>query len=94
MTQIIVTAVLKSKEGYEEQLLAELKKVQKGSTEEAGCIQYTIHQSIEDQTFVLYEIWKDLQAVEIHNETVHYQEYRKNTADLVAAKTIYRLKEL
>lgn len=94
MTQIIVTAVLKSKEGYEEQLLAELKKVQNGSKEEVGCIQYIIHQSIEDQTFVLYEIWKDLEAVEIHNQTEHYQEYRHNTADLIAAKTVYKLKEL
>lgn len=45
--QQIITAILKPKEGFEEQLLFELKKIQKGSRKEVGCIKYDVHQGVE-----------------------------------------------
>ncbi|MCA0150768.1 antibiotic biosynthesis monooxygenase [Rossellomorea vietnamensis] len=40
-----------------------LSEVQAASKEEAGCIKYDLYQS-EDQTFVLYEVWKDEEVLE------------------------------
>ncbi|MED1470004.1 putative quinol monooxygenase [Bacillus salipaludis] len=57
----------------------------------AGCIKYDWHQS-EDQTFVLYEVWKDEEALEHHIQSAHYQEYRNNIADLVSTREVYKLK--
>lgn len=90
MEHIVITAVLKPKEGLQGQLLSELKKVQAASREEAGCIKYDLHQS-EDQTFVLYEVWKDEEALEHHIQSAHYQEYRNNIADLVSTREVYKL---
>jgi quinol monooxygenase YgiN len=94
MEPIIITAILKSKESFEEQLLSELKKVQMASREEVGCIKYDVHQSIEDRTFVLYEVWKDNEAIDSHIQSKHYQEYRENITEMVSTRVVYKLKTI
>lgn len=94
MEPIIITAVFKPKENVEDQLLMELKKVQKASREEAGCLKYDLHQSIDDHTFVFHEAWKDKDALDSHIQSKHYQEYRENTADLVSTREVYKLKTI
>lgn len=94
MEPIIITAILKPKENFEDQLLMELKKVQKASREEAGCINYDLHQSIDDNTFVLHEAWKDKDALDAHIQANHYQEYRENIADIVSVREVYKLKTI
>lgn len=91
MEHIVIAAVLKPKEGLQGQLLSKLKKVQVASREEASCIKYDLHQS-EDQTFVLYEVWKDEETLEYHIQSAYYQEYRNNIADLVSNREVYKLK--
>jgi quinol monooxygenase YgiN len=94
MEPIIITAILKPKEGFQEQLLSELKKVQAASREEAGCIKYNLHQSVGDYTFVLYEVWKDNEAVEHHIQSSHYKEYRDNISDIVSTREVYKMKTI
>ena len=94
MESIVITAILKPKEGFGEQLLSELKKVQVASKQEVGCIKYSLHHSVEANTFVLYEVWKDNEAIEGHVNSSHYQEYRKNIADIVATREVYKMKEI
>lgn len=92
MESIVITAILKPKENMADQLLAELNKVLEASRAEAGCLNYVLHQSIEDDTFVLHETWKDKGALESHVDSQHYQEYRTNTADLVEKREVFKLK--
>lgn len=92
MEPIVITAILKPKENMEERLMAELIKVQEASQAEAGCLNYVLHQSIEDDTFVLHETWKDQDALQSHIESLHYQEYRTNIADLISKREVFKLK--
>jgi quinol monooxygenase YgiN len=94
METIVITAILKPKEGFEQQLLSELKKVQVSSRQEAGCINYNLHQSVEDQTFVLYEVWENPAAMDHHIQSSHYQEYRENITDIVSSREVYKLKAI
>ncbi|WP_236015638.1 putative quinol monooxygenase [Planococcus soli] len=94
MEPIIITAILKPKENMADRLLVELNKVQEASQAEAGCINYVLHQSIEDDTFVLHETWKDQDALQSHIESLHYLEYRANIADLVSEREVYKLKAI
>ncbi|MDR4945432.1 putative quinol monooxygenase [Neobacillus cucumis] len=91
MGSIIVNAILKPKEGFEEQLLSELKEVQAASKQEKGCINYKLHKSIEDNTFVLYEEWENNEAIENHIKSNHYQIYRENISDIVLTREIHKL---
>ncbi|HSP22612.1 MAG TPA: putative quinol monooxygenase [Planococcus sp. (in: firmicutes)] len=94
MEPIVITAILKPKENMAGPLLAELNKVLEASRAEAGCLNYVLHQSIEDDTFVLHETWKDKGALESHVGSPHYEEYRKNTADLVSKREVFKLKTI
>lgn len=94
MEPIVITAIMKPKENMEAQLLTELNKVQEASRKEAGCLHYVLHQSIEDDTFVLHETYKDQDALQSHIDSAHYQEYRQNTADLLAKREVFKLKAL
>ncbi|ANU26270.1 putative quinol monooxygenase [Planococcus versutus] len=94
MEPILITAILKPNEHMADQLLTELNKVLIASRAEAGCLSYVLHQSIEDDTFVLHESWQDKDALESHVASRHYQEYRTNTADLVSKREVFKLKAL
>ncbi|MED1205799.1 putative quinol monooxygenase [Heyndrickxia acidicola] len=92
---VIITAILKAKPGKEPLLREELKKVLPASREEEGCVKYTLHESLDDKgTFMFYEIWKDETALQHHMEAPHYKEYRKNVADLLETREVYRLEEV
>lgn len=94
MKPIVITAILKPKDGCEDQLFQALQKVQAASREEAGCIQYDLHKGIDDPTYVLYEVWKDNEALTRHAQSSHYQEYRESIADLLASREVYRLQTI
>ncbi|WP_055743855.1 putative quinol monooxygenase [Brevibacillus choshinensis] len=37
---------------------------------EASCIQYDLHKGIDDSTYVLYEVWKDNEALTRHAHSI------------------------
>ena len=94
MEQLAVTAILKPKDGREGDVKRVLHEVLIGSREEDGCIQYDVHQSIEDTTFVIYEVWKHQDAVESHINSAHYEKYRNEIADLITSREVYKMKKL
>ena len=94
MEQIAVTAILKPKEGQEEAVLRVLQEVITESRAEEGNIQYDVHQSIEDSTFVIYEVWKDQQAFETHSNSAHYETYRQGIGALIDSREVYKMKKL
>lgn len=95
MASITINAILKAKPGKEQLLRGELEKVIQPSRAEKGCIEYTLHESLEDKgVFVFYETWKDEESLKLHLETSHYQEYRQNTAPLIDTREVYRLQKI
>ncbi|WP_137790513.1 putative quinol monooxygenase [Bacillus sp. E(2018)] len=89
---ITINAILKAREGKEELLRDELIKVVQASRNEEGCINYTLHESMENpSTFVFYENWRDEDALNSHIDSQHYKAYRKNIETLVQNREVYRL---
>jgi quinol monooxygenase YgiN len=90
---ITINAILKAKQGKEELLRSELLKVIGPSRAEEGCLNYSLHESTENNsTFVFYETWKNEESVKHHIETKHYKQYRQNTETLIEQREVYRLK--
>ena len=90
MEPIVITAILKPKDGYKEELLEALQTVQAASQKEPGCIKFDLHQSIEDDTFFFYEIWRDKQAVDEHIQMDHYLAYRKKLSEIASSREAYK----
>lgn len=91
---IIINAFLTPEKGEEEHVLAALKKVQAASRQEAGCLTYDLHKSVDDDTFVLYEKWASQEALESHVNSAHYQEYRESIYGRVSNRQVAQLKAI
>lgn len=94
MGPIAITAILKPIEGHENEVHKVLESVTEASRKEEGCIQYDLHQSIEDATYIIYEVWQDEEAVEKHINSTHYQEYRESIPDFISSREIYKMKKI
>ncbi|WP_127497582.1 putative quinol monooxygenase [Paenibacillus glycanilyticus] len=92
---ITIVAILKARPGTERQLRDELLKVAAPSRAEEGCVDYILHNSPEHpEQYVLYENWKDEDALQAHLASSHYQEYRRSTEAWLASREVYRLNKI
>ena len=67
--KINLTVIIKSKSEYREELKAILVDLTKNSKKEATCLQYDLHQNIEDpNVFILHEVWKNKEGLDLHNK--------------------------
>ena len=81
--KIYLTAIIKAKEQYREEVLSVLQEMVQQTRKEEACELYTLHQGIEDNNlFTFYEIWKSKEGLEAHNE----QPYIKAFGVLVEEK--------
>lgn len=81
--KIYLTAVLKSKPEHQDEVKAVLHHMVQHSRREAGCLQYDLHQGIDDTTlFTFYEIWESQEVLDLHQQ----QSYIREFADLAATK--------
>ena len=83
--RITVVARFKAKEGADAKLRELLLTLIGPSRSDAGCIQYDLHQGIDDPSyFIFYEIWESKELLDKHSATSHLQNARSMTKDLVA----------
>ncbi|MCA0988628.1 putative quinol monooxygenase [Guptibacillus algicola] len=94
MDEIVITAILKPIEGHENEVYNVLKSVGEASRKETGCIQYDLHRSIEDSTYIIQEVWQNEEAVKGHINSTHYQEYRDSIPDFITSREVYKMKKL
>jgi quinol monooxygenase YgiN len=74
--KIVLIARLKVKADKVEQARSAALAIVVASRNEAGCINYDIHQSIEDETvFFWHETWANKAAIDEHFATPFFQEF-------------------
>ncbi|NSL85552.1 putative quinol monooxygenase [Chitinophaga solisilvae] len=80
---IWLTAVIKTKPEYREEVLAVLQHMVQETRKEEACLLYDLHQGTTDKDlFVFYEIWKNQEGLDAHNR----QPYIAAFAALAAGK--------
>lgn len=83
--QISVIAYIEIKPGAEEAFRKELDAVIAATRQEAACINYDFHQSVDQPTlFVAYENWTSRAGLDQHAKSAHIQTFRQNCAELFA----------
>ncbi len=74
--KIYLTAIIKAKEEYRNEVLEVLQNMVKETVKEEANELYTLHQGIEDKNqFVFYEIWKSKEGLEQHNQQTYIQAF-------------------
>lgn len=81
--KIYLTAIIKSKPDFLSEIKSTLENMVVHSRKETACIQYDLHQSLDDENiFTFYEIWENQENLNEHNQ----QPYIKAFGNLVSEK--------
>ena len=91
--KIIATIVAKTTERKE--VLASIRKVEKESQKEDGNISYLAYQdTLNNDKFVIVEDWKSQEAIDLHNNTKHFNTFKAEIDGKVDSLSIDVIKEI
>jgi quinol monooxygenase YgiN len=77
---INLTVILKSKPESIEAMKTLLLDLVQNSTKEDVCVQYDLHQSLEDpEVFILHEVWESEPGLKLHNEQPYLISFFENS---------------
>ncbi|WP_343632837.1 putative quinol monooxygenase [Fluviicola sp.] len=80
--KVYLTAIIKSKPEFTEEVKAVLQNMVIESRKEATCLRYDLHQGVENKNqFVFWEIWESKEALETHNQQPYIQAFREMAAE-------------
>lgn len=85
MSEIRVIATIISKDNEIDFVKSAAKSIVDESNRDEGCIQYELHQDNKEQNvFVFFEIWKNQESLDKHNETTHLKGFIEKIKDKVS----------
>jgi len=72
----VVAATWRAKRGRGDRVAEILAQMIEPSRRESGCLGYWAHRSVDDdETFFLYEVYKDRQSYNAHTGTAHFKRH-------------------
>ena len=82
---LVLAVTWMAKKGKEAQALDLFRRLAEESRKEPGCLGYLVHQHCDDpRKFLLYEQYRNDDALEDHRATHHFQEIARGTLLQVA----------
>lgn len=91
--KIYLTVVVKARPEHQQEIKTLLYSLPELSKKEEACIEYDVHQSIDDEnTFILNEKWESLDGLSLHNEQPYSKEFFALFDKLQENPIIYRSK--
>lgn len=91
-----VVAKIRSKEGCESSLFTQLEYLYEMTHQyDDGCIQYDLHQDVEDKrTFIFIETWQSQEYLAAHEVKEHYLETLRTIENLVESVEVNKTKRI
>lgn len=91
--RVFVVATVIAHEGKYKELGEALLTLVNIARTEPGFIQYDLHQSLERPgEFVFYEIWKDEQSLDLHNNTESMKAFGARAGHLIESVKVEKYK--
>ena len=90
---IIVSAKFTAKPGLKEKIAEVSREAVELTRREKGNISYTLLSSTEDDTFMYYEEWEDLDSLKAHLKTEHIAAAREARKDMITGPVSVRVFE-
>ena len=92
MSIVTVVAKLVVKEDCIETVQRELLKMVEPTRQETGCMEYRLHQDNDNPAvFIFYENWQDMDSLNGHVASSHYQNYVAAVNGLIAEKSVHKM---
>jgi quinol monooxygenase YgiN len=84
---VTLVVLLKSREGQEPLLEAELRALVGPTRKEDGCIIYDLHRGADaPSSFLLHEVWESREAHRLHTQTPHFIRWNARKDALLASR--------
>jgi quinol monooxygenase YgiN len=84
---VTLVVLLKSREGQEPLLEAELRALVGPTRKEDGCITYDLHRGADTPAaFMLHEVWESREAHRLHTQTPHFIRWNARKDALIAGR--------
>ncbi|MEA4881093.1 MAG: putative quinol monooxygenase [Synergistaceae bacterium] len=90
---IIVSAKFTAKPGLKDKIAEVSREAVELTRREKGNISYTLLSSTEDDTFMYYEEWEDLDSLKAHLKTEHIAAAREARRDMITGPVSVRVFE-
>ncbi|MCP2025166.1 quinol monooxygenase YgiN [Flavobacterium sp. HSC-32F16] len=88
---IYLTVVVKAKPEHQQEIKTLLYSLPELSIKEETCIEYNVHQSIDDENiFILNEKWESLDGLSLHNQQPYSKAFFASFDKLQEQPIIYR----
>jgi quinol monooxygenase YgiN len=88
---VIVIAQLEAKPQFSTEFRAALTPLIAATQQEAGCLRYQLHQSLDNpHGWMLHEEWESDAALKAHQQTPHFIAFVANTEHWFASSTVRR----
>jgi quinol monooxygenase YgiN len=92
MPVVTVVAKLVVREDAVEAVKAELLKLIEPTRQEAGCIEYHLHQDNDDpKVFIFHENWQSMARLERHMASTHFQDYVAAVDGMIEEKGVHKM---
>ena len=86
---VTLVVVLRSKEGQQLLLEAEIRALISPTRKEEGCLQYDLHRSVDQPNlFLLHEVWATRAHHTAHTKTSHFLRWDARKDSLLASRDI------
>ena len=93
--KIYLTAIIETQPEFLSEVKGVLENMVVETRKESACLQYDLHQSIENEnTFIFYEIWANQSGLDEHNKQPYIQEFIELGNKLASSPSIYLSKKL
>jgi quinol monooxygenase YgiN len=84
---VTLIVILRSKEGQEPLLEAELRALVGPTRKEDGCLQYDLHRGLEHpSTYLLHEVWASREHHTAHTRTPHFLRWNARKDSLLVSR--------
>ena len=81
---LTVIASMRARSGKEQELREALEALIEPTKQEAGYVNYDLHQGVEDPAvFYFYENWESAEALDAHLNTPHLQQFASRLDELL-----------
>jgi quinol monooxygenase YgiN len=86
--KVTVIAIVRAKSGKEQEVKKILLGLRGPTRAEKGCINYDLHQSLDDPAlFMFHENWASQSDLEAHSQSPHLQDWRKRAPEMIVDPT-------
>lgn len=95
MAELKIVATITVKSDNKEEVLVALQNVVNATRKEEGNVSYDLHQNIVNPLeYTILEVWKSQEAIDLHNASTHFDEFKKAIAGKIEGLKVDIIKQV